>query len=370
MKRVLFVTNYPSPYRVSFFDILGRDADVTILFADRIEKKTHRNAQWFVQSNGSCHMVQLERRVASLKGRDLCLDVIDWLKKPWDRIILCGYSSPTVMLAMAWLRFKGIPFWMEVDGGLVRNERRIVYLAKKMLVSSASGWLSSGKATTRYLVHYGAKEELVREYPFSSLTEADISATAPTPEQKMELRRELGMQEKKIALYVGRVDPKKGVNDLLYALPKLAPDIGVYFVGGEPEQSQLDICRELGAENAHFVGFQKKDALSRYYIAADVLVLPTLSDVWGLVINEAMSFGLPVITTNRCVAGLELVEDGVNGYLIPPKDPDILAEKINLVLSGDAAKMGAASLEKIRLYTLENMARVHVKLFQDGIARN
>jgi glycosyltransferase involved in cell wall biosynthesis len=111
------------------------------------------------------------------------------------------------------------------------------------------------------------------------------------------------------------------------------------------------------------VGFKKKEELAQYYKAADLLVLPTWSDVWGLVVNEAMAYGLPVVTTDRCVAGVELVENGVNGYIVPVRDGDALAAAINRVLSEDYRAMGRASLEKIRPYTIENMAKAHVDIF-------
>ena len=101
----------------------------------------------------------------------------------------------------------------------------------------------------------------------------------------------------------------------------------------------------------------------QFYRAADLFVLPTREDIWGLVVNEAMAFALPVITTDRCVAGLELVEDGVTGYIVPVGDDKALADKMNQALSGDCAAMGAAALEKIRSYTIENMAKTHVEIF-------
>jgi glycosyltransferase involved in cell wall biosynthesis len=334
------------------------------LFADRKEDQAHRSKDWFVQGEGCFKAVQLEKKVASTRDGNLCLDALKWLKEPWDAIVLCGYSCPTLMLAMAWLRAHRIPFWMAVDGGLVRADSRAKYLFKKLLVSSASGYLSSGKATTKYLLHYGAKEQAVYEYPFSALREKDILKEAPSWEEKRMLREKLGMTEEKILLYVGRYDPKKGMDDLLHAIPRLDPDCGVYFVGGEPTQAHLDWCRENGITNAHFIGFTKKDALAEYYRAADALVLPTWSDVWGLVVNEAMSFGLPVITTDQCVAGMELIQDGINGYIIPVDDNDALIEKTNLLLQQDYRNMGAAALEAIRPYTIENMAKIHVDIFQ------
>ena len=362
MKKVLFLTNYPSPYRVQFFDELGKYMDVTVLFSERKEDKKHRSADWYIQEEGRFRIVQLER-TASIRGRDLCLDVAKWLKKDWDAIVLCGYSSPTIMVAMAWLRLHKIPFYMEVDGGLVRQDSKAKYCFKKMLVSTASYWISSGRETTKYLAHYGAKEEKTFHYPFTSLWEKEISAQIPSVEEKQQLREKLGMQEKKIVLYVGRYDPKKGMEDLLHSVPQLDPEAGVYFVGGEPTQDHLEYCRNNGITNAHFVGFRKKDELADYYKAADVLVLPTWSDVWGLVINEAMAFGLPVITTNQCVAGMELVKEGVNGHIVPIKNPDALVEKTNALLASDYRAMGAAALETIRPYTVENMVKAHVEIF-------
>ena len=363
MKRVLFITNYASPYRVCFYDELAKYMDVTVLFSDRIEDKKHRSADWFISGEGRFKAVQLEKRVASMGGRDLCLDVTAWLKQPWDAIVVCGYAYPTVILAMTYMRLHKIPFYMEVDGGLIRETSGPRYWFKRVLVSQATRWISSGNYTTKYLVHYGAREEDVALYPFTSLWEKEIPAAVPTQQEKQQLRQKLNLPEGKIVLYVGRYDPKKGMDDLLHSCPRLDKSAGIYFVGGEPSEEHLAFCKENDLQNVHFVGFKKKDALEEYYRAADLLVLPTKSDVWGLVINEAMAQGLPVITTDRCVAGVELVENGVNGYIVPVDDNAALEEAVNRILSEDYGTMGKASLEKIRPYTFENMAKAHVDIF-------
>ena len=366
MKRILFVTNYPSPYRVNFFDELGKNAQVTVLFSDRIEKKTHRDAQWYVEGSGNFQAVQLKRRVFSQGGKDLCVDVCRWLKKSWDAIVVCGYAGPTVMLAIAYLKARKMPFYMEVDGGLIRPDSPLKYRFKRSLVSSASWWISSGSHTSEYLCHYGAKSDRIFLYPFTSLWQREILPYLPTLEEKQTLRRELGMAEEKILLYVGRLTREKGMEALLHAIPALEKNVGVYFVGGEPTQAHLEFVRAHGLENVHFVPFQKKEPLLRYYRAADLFVLPTHSDVWGLVVNEAMACGLPVITTDRCVAGLELIEPGVNGDLVPVEDVPALSEKIRKIFSGDYRAMGAAALETIRPYTIENMVQAHLNLFEQG----
>ena len=76
----------------------------------------------------------------------------------------------------------------------------------------------------------------------------------------------------------------------------------------------------MGLKNINFLEFEKKEVLYKYYKAADLFILPTREDIWGLVINEAMAHGLPVITTKKCVAGMELVIKGVNGEIVEVED--------------------------------------------------
>ena len=90
--------------------------------------------------------------------------------------------------------------------------------------------------------------------------------------------------------------------------------------------------KEYGLSNVYFEGFKNKDELKDYYRAADLFCLQTRGDVWGLVINEAMAEGLPVITTDKCVAGLELVENGINGYVVPVEDEEKLSKKITEIM--------------------------------------
>ena len=164
----------------------------------------------------------------------------------------------------------------------------------------------------------------------------------------------------------GQMIHRTGLDVLLKAAKDLDPDTGIYFVGGEPKEEYLNLQKELNLTHVHFLGFQKKETLAKYYKASDLFVLPTREDIWGLVINEAMAYGLPTITTDRCVAGLELIEDGVNGYVVPVGDTAVLAEKIRSVLASDLEAMGKAALEKVRPYTLENMAKTHAEIFENG----
>ena len=365
MKQVLYLTNIASPYRGRFFDELSKYCDVTVLYYDRNEEQKDRAADWFTQGSGAHKRVQLQRRVATIGGESLCLDVISWLKKKYDVVVIHGYSSTTAMLAMLWLKLHKIPFYLEVDGGLIREESSGKFRFKRMLVSSAQWWLSSGDATTDFLVHYGAVREKCIKYPFSSLDAADILPAPVSRDEKLSLRRELGMECDKMILSIGQFIPRKGFDILLQSAANMKNKADIFIIGGEPTEAYLKMREEQKLTNVHFVGFLKKEQLLEVYRAADLFVLPTREDIWGLVINEAMAYALPVITTDRCVAGLELVQEGVSGHIVPVEDADALAQKMDAVLSGPMEAMGAAALERIRSYTIENMARVHAQVFED-----
>lgn len=166
---------------------------------------------------------------------------------------------------------------------------------------------------------------------------------------------------KKIAISVGQFIPRKGFDVLLEAWKNCDKDYDLYIIGAEPTTEYIDIKNRLKLDNVHFEGFKTKEKLKEYYRAADLFVLPTREDIWGLVVNEAMANGLPIITTNRCVAGLELVKDGVNGFIVPTDDSTALSAKINEVLANDFLRqqMATESLKRIRPYTIESMSKTH-----------
>lgn len=364
MKRILFLTNYASPYRVRFFDELGKSAEVTVLYTDRRGQISHRDSKWFEPGTGGFRAVQLSMAVGPGR-KPLCLDVLRWLKRDYDAIIVAGYASPTGILAMLWMRLLGIPFYMEIDGGLIRQDSKGKYLVKRGLVRLAKWWLSSGRYPTDYLVHYGADPERIIQYPFSSLLAEEILPQVIAKSEKLSLRQQLDIPEESMVLAIGQFVHRKGFDVLLRAARQLDASVGIYIVGGEATEEYRALRQELGVSNVHFLGFQPRQQLAAYYRAADVFTLPTREDIWGLVINEAMAYGLPVVTTDRCVAGLELVENGVNGYLVPVEDWQMLADRLSAVLHADREKMGAASLEKIRGYTIENMVKAHLDLLND-----
>lgn len=360
--KALFLTYYASPYKVAFYDALAEYMDVTVLLCEKSETMVHRNASWFETGSGKAKFVEL---TPTSYGKDIiCLDVIGWLRKDFDRIVICGYGKPTQMLALAYLKLHRKKYCFEVDGGLIREDSFKGRVFKNWAVGGAQRYLSSGPATTDYLVHYGAKRERVQEYPFASLRCSDLPESLPDREEKQALRQKLAITEDKVLLSVGQFIYRKGYDVLMEAARSLPKNLGIYIVGSTPTEEYLRMQKEWGLTNVHFVGFRKRAELAEFYRAADLFCLPTREDIWGLVINEAMAYGLPVITTNRCVAGLDLVEEGVNGYLVPVNDPQAMAERIRLLMDSDCIAMGRISARKVEAFTLENMAKRHAEILK------
>lgn len=359
--KVLFMANIPSPYRVEFFNELGKYTDLTVTFEGK--RATDRDVKW-KSSNFTSFKAVFLNGIRTRSDQFLCFDIIKILKQGFDRIIVGGYSSPTAMVAIEYMRLKGIKFFIEADGGLISQESNFKYLVKKHLISSANGWLSSGKVTSDYFIHYGADNKDIHVYPFSSLKAEDILSGCLSLDEKRRKRKKSGINENKIVISVGQFIHRKGFDILLKAWKKCPKEYGLYIIGAEPKEEYLDLQRKLGLDNVHFVGFKNKKDLKEYYQSADLFVLPTREDIWGLVINEAMGNGLPIITTNRCVAGIELVEDEKNGFIVPVEDEEALSDKVITILNNDIVcnNMAEESLRKIREYTIENMALIHAKI--------
>ena len=147
----------------------------------------------------------------------------------------------------------------------------------------------------------------IYRYPFSSLGNKDIINTPLSQQEKNAIRKILDIKEPQMILAVGQFIHRKGFDVLLQAARTMDKNIGIYIVGGKPTEEYLQIQKENNLTQIHFEGFKTKEELAMYFKAADIFVHPTREDIWGLVINESMAYGLPVVTTNKCVAGMELI---------------------------------------------------------------
>jgi Glycosyltransferase len=363
--KVLFLTNIPSPYKMDFFNELGRVCDLSVLF----ERKNaeNRNDIWLQKKAEHFQAIYLKGRVIG-DDHALCPEVGKYIKKrAYDRIVIGQYSSPTSMLAILLMKIKSISYYISTDGGILKEDNPIKRAVKRFFMRGAKGYFSPGQASDRYLCGYGANEKHISRYPFTSVWEKDILAEQLAKEQKAEIRERIGMRGEKIILSVGQFIYRKGYDVLLEAAEKINPQVGIYLVGGKPTSEYLQFIHNNHMNNIYFTEFMQKDKLAEYYMAADIFVLPTREDIWGLVINEALAYGLPVITTDKCNSGLELLKDGLAGQIVKVNDAVELRRAINAMLADDEElRYAAADCIKIaRDSTIEKMAKAYWMILKE-----
>ncbi len=362
--KVLFLTNVPSPYRVDFFNILGKYCDLTVLF----EKSTsdERDDSWKHYSFDNFEGIVLSG-LKITTDTSLCLSVKKYLKnKDYDVIVCTNFTTPTGMLAVRYMKKHKIPYVLESDGGFAKDGAGLKEKIKSYFIEGASFYLSTSDVHDEYYKTYGADAKRIIRYPFSSVKDENIEKHIIPQEEKLKLRDELKITEKNVVISIGQFIHRKGFDILLKSAKSLDDSTGIYIIGGKPTDEYYALVDELGLKNVHFVGFKKPDELSKYYRAADLFVLPTREDIWGLVINEAIAYGLPVVTTDRCLAGVEIINNGENGYVVPVEDCKSLYEAIDKILSDKdtALRISKSNLEKAHKYTLETMVNSHVALFE------
>ena len=186
--KVLFTTNLPSPYRVEFFSELGRLCDLTVVYERH--SASDRDSSWSVKAEKTYKEVFLKGKSIGTDN-SFCPGVLSMLNKNYDVIVIGVYSTFTSMIAIAYMRLRGMRFLISTDGGFVKEESASKFRLKKFLISGAFAWLSTGKKTDEYLVHYGAKRERIYTYPFTSLSERDILNSPLSYDEKIDLRSHL-----------------------------------------------------------------------------------------------------------------------------------------------------------------------------------
>lgn len=205
---------------------------------------------------------------------------------------------------------------------------------------------------TQLVRHYGADPDRV------AIVHQGVDQALFAPGDRATARRALGVGDHPVLLFVGRIQPLKGVDLAVRALAELTDRHAVLVVvggpsgpGGEAELGRLrDLVDELGlTARVRFVPPQPHDELARFYRAADVCVVPSRSESFGLVALEAAACGTPVVASN--VGGLGVVVDhGVTGYLVDERDPRAFAESVERVLHADRASMGAAAVRHASVF--------------------
>ena len=356
MKRLLVISSYPAPYRVAVFRGLAAYFSLDVFF-EFIEDQS-RAAEWFVQGE--------EYKVLNTpKNRASFEECVRELKR-YDMVLAYDYNNSNARRLMRVCIRQKMPYIINCDGAFIRRHW-LKDVVKRYYISHARACFASGFHAEKYFLHYGARKEDIFFHSFTSLYARDILREVPSEEEKAALRRELGLEAGPLVLTIGQFIERKGFDVLLEAWEKMPAGTQLVMLGGGGlEEEYRKQIRRLDLTGVTLRGFEKKERVFMYYRAADLFVLPTREDIWGLVVNEAMACGLPVVSTNRCIAAMELIEEGVNGSVVPVNDEAALAGAMKQILSDTVLRqrIAANNLERIHSCTLENIVASHRRVLE------
>lgn len=359
--KVLFLTFIPSPYRLSFFEELGKQCDLTVLF-ERGQSK-YRKGNWKdFQFNGYKGII-LKGITAYLQDRFCpgCLKYV--LNRSYDVIVLSNPLSPTGILAATIMRMCRIPYIVECDGAFPTGIKNWKTKLKGFVMKHAKLCMSPGAKADEYFEETGVEKSRIMRYPFTSVSELEIVDAPLDSDSKNSLRKEIGMQEGFTVISVGQFIHRKGFDNLL-KVADICRDTNFVIIGDKPTQDYLDYVAEKQLKNVCFKEFMPKTEVYKWLKASDLYLMSTRYDIWGLVVNEALACGLPIISTNQCLASLEMIEEGKNGYLTSVDDIALMAKYINdIKQTSRLFDMGYNAIATAKKYTFSTMANAHISAF-------
>lgn len=345
--RLGVVTSHPIQYQAPLFRALAKRVDLTVYFAHRATGKDQAEAgfdigfDWDTDLTSGFHHVFLEnvsRRPGITRfsgcdtpsiGNALAADKVDVLA-------VYGWHLKSYLQAAKAGRSLGIPVMVRTDSDL-QTLRPLLKRAVKAVVypfflRQYAVFLPSGIRSVEYLRHYRVPQSRIRVVPYCIDVEAFASAAAHARTERGRLRAEFGATgNERIVLFVGKLIPRKALPVLIAALALLHASgysVRLVIAGSGPLAGELHELANTARVPTTFAGFVNQTRMPEVYAAADVLVLPSYIDTWGLVVNEAFACGLPAIVSDRVGCAPDLIMDGLTGTVVPAGDVEALAKAL------------------------------------------
>jgi glycosyltransferase involved in cell wall biosynthesis len=364
--KVLWVFNHPAPYKVDFFNELGKKCELTVLFERPSE--SDRNPAFYYEKaiNFKCHILK-----SLILGRcnNWTREVVHIIKKEhFDIIVMNGYSTFTEMNAIRYLQAKKIPYIFAINGGLIRQSESVLrrYLKKKY-ISNAALYLAPDPNSAEYLKFYGAKEDLIRLYPYSTIFNKEVLTTPITPSQQEAFRKKEGFNCKRLYVSVGQFISRKNNFSLLEQWKTMPETSTLLMVGNGPEKKDYEkFILENKLHNVVIKDYEPHQKILSLFQMADFSIFLTKEDIYGHVVNEALSQATPVIASTKANSALNLIEDGKNGYLVNLDNKDEIVSALNHE-PNELLRLGA--LETAKKNTIETMAARHLEVFEEFLKK-
>jgi glycosyltransferase involved in cell wall biosynthesis len=257
----------------------------------------------------------------------------------FDAVWVNGYAHGPLLRAIAAAKWLGIKVLVrgESHDGLRRAEPRWRRAAQRALFRQVDAFLAIGSANRDFYVARGVAPQRVHLAPYSVDNEYFRERIDAAASRRATLLSELQLSPSlPVVLFASKLQPRKRCGDLLRAYEAIREDTPaqIVVVGDGTERGALmEYVRDKRLEDVRFVGFKNQSELPAYYDLCDIFVLPSDTEPWGLIVNEVMNAGKPVVVSDAVGAARDLVPDGRSGCVFPVGDVAALAARLRTLIS-------------------------------------
>src|SRR3989338_5848899 len=321
-EKIFFVTNINTPFTVNLYELLSKKLDIECYFTGGEETYSDKRNNIMAGNFKGEYLsgvflfpkFRFTPKLFSIlfKKYDIMIKTID------DR-----FALPLTFLCAKFSRRPFI-FWVGLWHHPQTLFHKVSYLFTKLIYHYSDAIVVYGEHIKEYLITLGIDKDKIFCAPHAvdnSFFNKEVSAV-----EKNEIKSQLNVSDEQVLLYVGRLEPCKGLEYLLEAASRIENKTVMVFIGtGSLRKLMEQRCRELNVQS-RFLEFIPNSQLYKYYAVADLFILPSVStadfkEPWGLVVNEAMNQGCPIIATNAVGAAVGgLVENGKNGFVVQEKN--------------------------------------------------
>lgn len=286
-----------------------------------------------------------------------------------DFCVINGYTGIDQTIAIRYCIRNKIPYGIDSDTPLHIPHNTFVAFAKKVYLYSIFRHqfcygIPGGTLQQKNFEYYGIPKERIFIRPMSVSLERIQKEYRRLPDSNT-IKTKFNVNGKITFLFVGRLETAKSVNILIEAytkLKKLNDNIALLIVG---DGSQRDVLQKQvkinGVGDVHFEGYQVFPRLIEYYKMADVFVLPSHFEPWGLVVNEAMICGLPCIVSSQVGCRLDLIREGKTGYIFESEDVNTLVDCMQKMIIEDLGNMRYFCLKRMEEWNLKIYLMTFIK---------
>ena len=388
--RLAYLVSHPIQYQAPLLRRIAQDPaiDFTVLFGSDFSVRAYQDpgfgvgVHWDVPlTEGYRHQFLPAFRDSGTVSvsRPLNHGIVSRLRGPsasstlaFDALWVHGYATVNALHGIAAANALGIPVLLRAESWLADRDRSPTKLAAKQLFfraleSTVDAVLPIGTHNSRYWTHYFG--DRIPQFPMPYAVDNDFFARRGREAQatRGDLLRQLDLDPARpILLFAAKLQPRKRAADLVEAFRLLLtrtrlPRPQLVIVGDGTERTALE-QQATGLPGIRFCGFRNQSEMPRFFDLCTVFVLPSQHEPWGLIVNEAMAAGRPVVVSTDVGAQLDLVREGIEGAVFPTGDIPLLADALERVLASPAT-MGQRARDRIRTWTFDqDLAGLHQAL--------